>query len=67
VRDFWTVDGIEDGLLFGGNVGRESLFDVPLMAMVAERRGRSCLMTMTTASRSCSQHAMPHTVAYAVQ
>jgi hypothetical protein len=49
VRDFWAMDRVEDGLLFGVDVGA-NLCVVPLMAMVAERRGRSCLMTLATAS-----------------
>ncbi|WAH97604.1 hypothetical protein [Arthrobacter sp. MMS18-M83] len=40
---------VEDGLLPCGDVGGEGLL-VPLMATVADRRGRSCLTTLAIAS-----------------
>ncbi|MFI7490918.1 hypothetical protein ACIBXA_21295 [Micromonospora echinaurantiaca] len=42
----WILD---DGLLFGGDGGAKVCV-VPLIAMVAERSSRGCLMTLRIAS-----------------
>ena len=49
VREFRSTEGLEDGLLLVGNLASE-VSVVPLIAMVAQRSGRSCLMTLRMAN-----------------